>query len=316
MENTERLSHALSLLCEEADRRVAYFVRADLEDNPKSSTSLREVLGYALIANSAPLSNTLLDAIDAAVAADPAPPPLTPTPVTLPDALWLRSGPVRVAVWRGDICRLEVDAVVNAANDAGLGCFQPSHRCIDNVLHRAAGPRLREECRVRMAERDEPLAAGAAPLLTAGYRLPARHVLHVTGPQLLMRGAAPTAEQARALAACYTGCLDRAAAAGLRSVAFCCISTGLFGYPQDAAAELALTTVVAWCSRRAERGAPLLDLILFDTFTEQDTALYTALAPRHLEVEQKPDEVECVDCDSGRGGAGAGAPPPSASAME
>ena len=80
--------------------------------------------------------------------------------------------------------------------------------------------------------------------------------------------------------------------------------------------DLALTTVVAWCSRRAERGAPLLDLIVFDTFTEQDTALYTALAPRHLEVEQKPDEVECVDCDSGRGGAGAGAPPPSASAIE
>ena len=137
--HTKRLRDVLALLCEEADRRVAYFIQADLEES-ESSTSLREVLGDALIANSAPLSDKLLDAIDAVLAHDSVPPPVSPTPATLPDALWLRTGPVRVAVWRGDICRLQVDAVVNAANDAGLGCFQPAHRCIDNVLHRAAGP--------------------------------------------------------------------------------------------------------------------------------------------------------------------------------
>ena len=156
-----------------------------------------------------------------------------------------------------------------------------------------------------MAERDAPLSAGTPPLLSGGYRLPARHVLHVTGPQL-MRGAAPTAEQARALAACYTGCLERAAAAGLRSVAFCCISTGLFGYPQDAAAELALATVVAWCARHAAGGAsPPLDLVVFDTFTERDFALYSALAPRHLEVEQRPQE--CAVCEQDGEGPGGGA---------
>ena len=294
------LAHALSLLCEEADSRLAHFIRCQTE-GVEHAPMLLSILGDTLIANSTPLSAPLLDAIDAALHADSAPPPLRPTPDTLPDAMWLRAGPVRVAVWRGDICRLEVDAVVNAANDAGLGCFQPAHRCIDNVLHRAAGPRLREECRERMAERGSPLAAGTPPLLTAGYRLPARHVLHVTGPQILMRGAAPTAEQARALAACYTGCLDRCADAGIRSIAFCCISTGLFGYPQVAAAELALATVVAWCARRAAAGAPPhLDLVVFDTFVEADFDIYSELAPRHLEVEPREGAVECVDCATHR----------------
>ena len=175
---------------------------------------------------------------------------------------------------RGDICQLSVDAIVNAANEAGLGCFAPSHRCIDNVIHRRAGPALREACREAMARRPASLAqlsAGTVPLVTPAFALPSRFVLHVTGPAISPRGRDPTEDERRSLASCYTVCMDAARAHGLRSIAFCCISTGLFGYPPEQAAHVALEAVSAWLAANA--GA--LDLVVFDTFLETDLALYT-----------------------------------------
>ncbi len=181
-----------------------------------------------------------------------------------------------MVVLAGDIATLPVDVVVNAANDAGLGCFQPNHKCIDNVIHRRAGPALRESCRAALAERPAEhrvLAAGTAPLLTPGYALPARHVLHVTGPQLPPgRGVRPTAPQVEQLTTCYTGCLDSAFGAGLRSVAFCCISTGLFNYPPEDAVLVAMHTARAWCMAHPSA----LDTIVFDVFLDADRDLYAA----------------------------------------
>ena len=259
---------ALCVLCE----------GQDVPDELKPQA--RAMLGDLLIERSLPAPEAVLLAVDEVLISESRgkKAALAPTQEAMPDAMWLSVGATKLAVWRGDIRRLAVGAVVNAANDRGLGCFQPSHRCIDNVLHRAAGPRLREECRVRMARRG-PLVAGSAPMLTSGYHLPAAHVLHVTGPSLQPRGRQPTAEEERQLVACYTGCLDAAVAAGIRSVAFCCISTGLFGYPADAAAAAALSSVCGWLLDDPARQEKI-DAVIFDVFTDADEEVYTALAPQ------------------------------------
>jgi O-acetyl-ADP-ribose deacetylase (regulator of RNase III)/NAD-dependent SIR2 family protein deacetylase len=237
----------------------------------------RRALGDFLISNAERVDEKVLSAIDAAWAAAKSNDALSPTPEALADGLWLRVGKVDIGIWRGDICKLRVGALVNAANEGGLGCFQPSHRCIDNVLHRAAGPRLREACRELMQTRRTPLSAGSPPLLTPGYHLFAQHVLHVTGPCLQPRGRQPTAEERATLARCYTGCLQAAAEAGIRSIAFCCLSAGLFGYPSRDAAAVALSTVSGWIREEPSRSA-LFDAIIFDVFTEEDERSYRSQA--------------------------------------
>jgi O-acetyl-ADP-ribose deacetylase (regulator of RNase III) len=237
----------------------------------------RAWLGDLLIMTAAPLSEATLAAVDRVYAAErvagaggPARPP---TVVGLPGALWLpRIGSTRLCVWRGDMTELGVDAVVNAANEHGLGCFQPSHVCIDNVLHRAAGPQLRSECRKLMAERvGGRLSPGEAPLVTAGYALHARHVLHVTGPTISPPRRAPSADERATLRRCYTHCLEAAANAQLTSVAFCCLSAGLFGYPHKAAAEAAVDAVRAWLEAQPHTS---IECVVFDVFTDEDARAY------------------------------------------
>jgi O-acetyl-ADP-ribose deacetylase (regulator of RNase III) len=174
------------------------------------------------------------------------------------------------ALWQGDITTLRADAIVNAANDALLGCFIPFHACIDNAIHAAAGPRLREACGRIMQSQGAPEPTGTAKI-TPGYHLPASYVLHTAGP--IVRGPLRR-DHADALASCYLSCLDLAAqTADIRSVAFCCISTGVFGYPKEAAARVALATVDRWL--RAHPGA--LDRVIFNVFSPDDRAVYAKL---------------------------------------
>ena len=148
-------------------------------------------------------------------------------------------GDERLALWQGDITRLDADAIVNAANSALLGCFRPGHNCIDNVIHSAAGLQLREECAAIMRAQGHGEPTGQAKL-TGGYNLPAKHVLHTVGP--IIDG--PLTDRDRELlASCYRSCLKLAEENGLKSVAFCCISTGVFRFPKDEAARIAVTTV-------------------------------------------------------------------------
>lgn len=171
-------------------------------------------------------------------------------------------------VWRGDITRLAVDAIVNAANSQLLGCFQPLHNCIDNIIHSCAGLQLRAECRRLMEAQGHEEPAGSAKI-TRAYNLPASWVLHTVGP--IVEGARPTALQCRQLAGCYTSCLKLAMRRGLRSVAFCCISTGVFHFPQDLAAQIAVETVRGFlCGRH-------FATVIFDVFTDTDETLYRAL---------------------------------------
>ena len=145
----------------------------------------------------------------------------------------------RIVLWQGDISRLDADAIVNAANSQLLGCFRPGHNCIDNVIHSAAGLQLREECAaiIRRQGYEEP--TGRAKI-TKGYNLPAKYVLHTVGP--IITG--PLTETDRKmLASCYLSCLELAEENGLKSVAFCCISTGVFHFPKEEAALIAVRTV-------------------------------------------------------------------------
>lgn len=170
----------------------------------------------------------------------------------------------RIAVWRGDITRLKVDAVVNAANGQMLGCFTLGHKCIDNVIHAAAGPRLRMACRRIMEAQGHEEPPGRAHI-TPAYCLPSKFVLHTVGPIFNAKK-----DQSAILASCYTSCLDLALEKGLRSVAFCCISTGVFGYPNEDAARVAVRAVVGWLEAHPQD--PMR--VIFDTFTEQDTKIY------------------------------------------
>ena len=145
----------------------------------------------------------------------------------------------RLVLWQGDITRLDADAIVNAANSQLLGCFRPGHNCIDNVIHSAAGLQLREECAEIMRAQGHEEPTGQAKI-TAGYNLPAKHVLHTVGPII----SGPLTEEDRALlASCYRSCLRLAEEKGLKTVAFCCISTGVFRFPKDEAARIAVETV-------------------------------------------------------------------------
>lgn len=184
------------------------------------------------------------------------------------DANALSYSPDGIALWRGDITTLKCDAIVNAANSQMLGCFCPNHGCIDNAIHTFAGVELRLYCAdiMRRQGHDEP--TGMAKL-TPGFNLPCGHVLHTVGPIIYGE---PSDEDCAALGACYNSCLDAAQAAGLKSVAFCCISTGEFHFPNKLAAQIALDTV------RAHSAVKRHEIrVIFNVFKQYDEDIYNAL---------------------------------------
>ena len=174
----------------------------------------------------------------------------------------------RIRLWRGDITTLAVDAIVNAANSQMLGCWVPGHHCIDNAIHPVAGVQLRiERARtMRVQGHEEP--TGMAKI-TSAYNLPSRHVIHTVGP---IATGQPTDLHRKQLASCYRSCLDHAAENGLASIAFCCISTGVFGFPQKEAAAIAVNTVREWLDESD------FDMtIVFNVFGSADESIYRGL---------------------------------------
>ena len=177
-----------------------------------------------------------------------------------------------ISVWQGDITRLAADAVVNAANSQMLGCFRPCHNCIDNCIHSFAGVQLRAECSRQMDQLRIRFGRGyeqptAVPMLTEGYNLPARKIIHIVGPIVREH---VTEEAERELAACYTNTLELCRENALRSVAFCCISTGVFRFPRQRAAEIAVGTVRRWLA--AHDGA--MDRVIFNVHNDEDRERY------------------------------------------
>ncbi len=174
----------------------------------------------------------------------------------------------RLRLWQGDITRLGADAIVNAANSQMLGCFVPNHRCIDNAIHSAAGVQLRQECSELMRRQGHDEPTGSAKI-TRGYNLPARHVIHTVGA--IVPTGIPTAQQAQQLASCYRSCLGIASESGLQSIAFCCISTGEFRYPNGKAAEIAVSAVRSWLDSHP---ATSITSVIFNVFKDIDYELY------------------------------------------
>ena len=177
-----------------------------------------------------------------------------------------------ISIWQGDITRLAVYAIVNAANSQMLGCFVPMHTCIDNCIHTFAGIQLRQECNRRMnilknrygMDYEQPTAV---PMLTDAYNLPAKKVIHIVGPIVNYK---LTPDLENDLADCYRNTLDMCAENGLKSVAFCCISTGVFNFPNDKAAEIAVKTVTTWLSEHPGK----MERVIFNVFKDEDRRYY------------------------------------------
>lgn len=171
-----------------------------------------------------------------------------------------------IYLWKGDITTLRCGAIVNAANSGMTGCWQPCHSCIDNCIHTFSGVRLRYKCGQIMQAQGHEESTGKAKI-TPAYNLPCDNILHTVGP--IVRGRL-TSAHCNLLKSCYNSCLELAVQNGIKSIAFCCISTGVFGFPQKKAAEIAVNTIKKFCKTNDIE-------VIFNVFTEKDYEIYNEL---------------------------------------
>lgn len=174
----------------------------------------------------------------------------------------------RLYIWQGDITTLKCDAIVNACNSQMLGCFSPMHACIDNFIHTYAGMELRLKMHEIMAKQGHEEETGKAKI-TSGYNLPTKYILHTVGPIIQWK---ITKEDEDLLASCYTECLKLAADTGVESIAFCCLSTGVFRFPQQRAAEIATNTVKQYLNKDSR-----IKKVIFNVFKDEDLKIYSGL---------------------------------------
>jgi len=175
----------------------------------------------------------------------------------------------KIALWQGDITSLKVDAIVNAANNQMLGCFVPCHACIDNAIHSVAGIQLRLECNEIMNKQGGGEPTGTAKV-TGAYNLPCKYVIHTVGP--IINGPL-TDEDCSKLESCYKSCLQVAIENNIKSIAFCCISTGEFRFPKDRAAEIAIKTIVDFLNDNNEK----IERVVINVFKQEDFEIYKNL---------------------------------------
>ncbi len=173
----------------------------------------------------------------------------------------------KISIWQGDITTLRCGAIVNAANSAMLGCFVPCHGCIDNAIHTYAGIQLRMECHDIMRKQGSAEPTGHAKI-TRAYNLPCEYILHTVGPVITGK---LTEMDCDLLASCYWSCLQLAEEHNVRSVAFCCISTGEFHFPNEKAAEIAIETVTKYLKKSK------IERVIFNVFKDSDKAIYERL---------------------------------------
>ena len=171
-------------------------------------------------------------------------------------------------LWQGDITTLKCDAIVNAANSGLTGCYIPNHRCIDNAIHTYAGVELRLTCEAIIKAQGHPEPTGRAKI-TPAFNLPCKYVLHTVGPII---GSQVTGRDKSLLASCYRSCLELAAMYDLESVAFCCISTGEFHFPNNLAAEIAVSTVKEFLKQQTS-----VKKVIFNVFKDLDRQIYRRL---------------------------------------
>ena len=173
-----------------------------------------------------------------------------------------------IYLWQGDITTLRCDVIVNAANSGMTGCYVPNHRCIDNCIHSFAGVQLRLECDEIMTKQGYSEPTGQAKI-TKSYNLPCKYIIHTVGP--IINGKL-TSEDCDLLESCYKSCLELAVKNNLESIAFCCISTGEFHFPNDKAAQIAVKTVEEFMKKETS-----LKKVIFNVFKDMDKEIYRKL---------------------------------------
>lgn len=259
MNRLEQIRRLNAILLEEMPEYREQAAKFPIED-----TAQRRLLRSLMnVRPPLPLDRAFLETQDALLSQE-----RTSKGVVEADSLPVTAANPKIALWQGDITRLRADAIVDADNSALLGCFCPCHGCIDNAIHSAAGLQLRDECNAIMTAQGHAEPAGQAKL-TRGYNLPAKHVLHTVGP--IVRGQV-TRRDREELASCYRSCLELAAEHELKSVAFCCISTGEFHFPHQEAAEIAVKTVTEFL-----RQPTSIQKVIFNVFKDLDSEIYREL---------------------------------------
>lgn len=183
------------------------------------------------------------------------------------DSQTLQKNINNISIWKGDITKLKIDAIVNAANSGGLGCFAYGHKCIDNVIHTKAGPSLRQECRNVMKQLDIKKVTTSNLIITSACLLPSKYILHVVGPIYKNHS---ISENNELLKACYINCLDGCRINNITSIAFCCVSTGLFGFPKDSACKIAIESVNEWMNKNPD----YVIHVVFCIYSDKDYDLY------------------------------------------
>jgi O-acetyl-ADP-ribose deacetylase (regulator of RNase III) len=169
----------------------------------------------------------------------------------------------QIALWQGDITRLQCDAIVNACNERLLGCFQPLHNCIDNVIHTYAGIQVRIDCERLMQGTS---ASNGEILVTWAYNLPSKYIFHTVGP--IVDGQKPTLNDALDLKKCYISALNEAKNMKLKTISFCSIATGIYGYPKEAACKIAVKSVREWLDKNNNLS------VVFNVFSDDDRRYY------------------------------------------
>lgn len=255
MKQEEKLNYLIRFLLQEKEMYKTISIPKNAEDKRRLLRSLMNVRPPA------PISSKFLEIQDEYLKAETA-----AKGITQIEDLPQRKD--RLYLWQGDITTLAADAIVNAANSQMLGCFVPCHGCIDNAIHSAAGVQLRLECANIMGQQQSEEPTGRAKI-TKGYNLPCRFILHTVGP--IIYGAV-TKRDCELLANCYISCLELAAFYQLKSVAFCCISTGEFHFPNEWAAKIAIQTVKKY-QHKNQKGLE----VIFNVFKDSDYEIYKRL---------------------------------------
>ena len=172
----------------------------------------------------------------------------------------------KISLWQGDITKLKIDAIVNAGNSQGLGCFLPNHNCIDNQINTFAGVRLRLACNEIMKDLNYNLETGKA-IITEGYNLPSKYVIQTVGPIIETE---VTERKAQELANCYINSLKLALDNGIRTIAFPCISTGVFRFPKELASKIAINSVDKFITENRDK----IDKVVFNLWSDEDVMIY------------------------------------------
>ncbi|MGI6011148.1 MAG: protein-ADP-ribose hydrolase [Ruminococcus sp.] len=252
MTQEERLTYLISHLLQENEDYAQVSVPADPREKRRLLRSLMNVRPPASI------SENFLQIQDMYLQEETAAKGIT----KMSDLTPIQPG---LYLWQGDITTLAADSIVNAANSQMLGCFVPCHGCIDNAIHTAAGIQLRLECAHIMARQQTEEPTGSAKI-TKAYNLPCRYILHTVGPVIYDR---VSEEDCSLLADCYRSCLELAASYHLKHVAFCCISTGEFRFPNRLAAQIAISTVTKF-----QKETPAGPEVIFNVFKNSDYEIY------------------------------------------